>query len=332
MASLDREQKSIVQAILQESRKIKDPVARRKFKRAAVQTGLVESNLRNLNHGDADSQGWRQERASLYPNPTNVKASVRRFREEFEQHYDPGERASDVAGQVQRPAAQYLGRYQERAGEAKSILREFGGGGGGSSPAPGYRTDPQRVSLPGVDNSGLRQGALQQYVLDRGKPDSLLTLGSTLRGARDQPSSSFNVGSFYKGQPREQQKQRGGAKSAESLGDEIGRYASKLGLSPGSRDRDPAHNAAVGGSSDSDHIEAASGYKGREGVDIPTTAAQGGWGQYQKVVGKLGIPLDKGGFSQGTITRGGKKFRVQVIFGDAHKHGDHIHVGFRRVG
>jgi hypothetical protein len=65
MASLDREQKSIVQAILQESRKIKDPVARRKFKRAAVQTGLVESNLRNLNHGDADSQGWRQERASL---------------------------------------------------------------------------------------------------------------------------------------------------------------------------------------------------------------------------------------------------------------------------
>jgi hypothetical protein len=329
VADLDREQKSIVRAIIQESLKIKDPVARRKFKRAAVQTGLVESNLRNLNHGDADSQGWRQERASLYPNPTNVKASVQRFREEFLQHYDPGERASDVAGQVQRPAAEYLGRYQERAGEATSILKGFGGGG--SSPQGGYRTDPQRVSLPGVDNSALRQSALQQYVLDRGKPDSLLTLGSSLSVAQDQPSSSFNVGSFYKGQPR--QRQPGGkAKTAEGLGDEISRYAGKLGLSAGSRDRDPAHNAAVGGSADSDHIEGGSGYRGREGVDIPTTAAQGGWGQYQKVVGKLGIPLDKGGFSQGTVTRGGKRFRVQVIFGDANDHGDHIHVGFRRVG
>jgi hypothetical protein len=329
MASLDREQKSIVQAIIQESLKIKDPVARRKFKRAAVQTGLVESNLRNLDHGDADSQGWRQERASLYKNPTNVKASVRRFREEFEQFYDPGERASDVAGQVQRPAAQYLGRYQERAGEAKDILSQFGGGG--SSPSQGYKSDPQRVSLPGVDNSALRQSALQQYVLDKGRPDSLLNLGLTLRDAQDQPSSSFKVPGFNTGRPG-QQNRRNGAKTAESLGDEIGRYATKLGLSPGSRDRDPAHNAAVGGSADSDHIEGGSGYKGREGVDIPTTAAAGGWGQYQKVVGKLGIPLNKGGFSQGTITRGGKRFRVQVIFGDANDHGDHIHVGFRRVG
>jgi hypothetical protein len=241
--------------------------------------------------------------------------------------YNAGTGAIDASRGYSETNA-YVSRILGSAGDFKRT----GGGGGGSSPAPGYRTDPQRVSLPGVDNSTARQGALQQYVLDRGKPDSLLTLGSTLRDAQDQPSSSFNVGSFYKGRERQQQRAGGGAKSAESLGDEIGRYASKLGLSPGSRDRDPAHNAAVGGSSDSDHIEAASGYKGREGVDIPTTAAQGGWGQYQKVVGKLGIPLDKGGFSQGTITRGGKKFRVQVIFGDAHKHGDHIHVGFRRVG
>jgi hypothetical protein len=200
VANLDREQKGIVRAILQESLKIKDPVTRKKFKRAAIQTGLVESNLRNLSGGDADSAGWRQERASLYANPTNLRASVRRFREEFLQHYDPGERASDVAGQVQRPAAQYLGRYQERAGEAKQILKQFGGGG---QPAPnGYQTDSQQVSLPGVDNSGARKAALQDYVLNGQRdPNSLLNLGSSLRGAADQPSSSIKVPGFNRGTP-----------------------------------------------------------------------------------------------------------------------------------
>jgi hypothetical protein len=40
---------------------------------------------------------------------------------------------------------------------------------------------------------------------------------------------------------------------------------------------------------------------------------------------------NSGGFTTGTVKRGGKTFRVQVIFGDAHGHGDHIHVGFRRA-
>jgi hypothetical protein len=141
-----------------------------------------------------------------------VRASVRRFREEFLQHYDPGERASDVAGQVQRPAAQYLGRYQERAGEAKDILKQFGGGGPG---VPTYQTDSQRVTLPGIDNSGARKAALQDYVLNgKQDPNSLLNLGYSLRGAQDQPSSSFNVPGFDKADPINLRAARPGAANA----------------------------------------------------------------------------------------------------------------------
>lgn len=123
---LTREQQRVLDVVLSEQRFIRDPRARRVFRRAAVQTGLVESGLRNLRGGDADSQGWRQERASLYPNPRNLRASARRFRQEFQDFYDPGEKAWQVAAQVQRPAAQYADRYRRVAPQAKAILRQLG--------------------------------------------------------------------------------------------------------------------------------------------------------------------------------------------------------------
>jgi len=205
--SLDKEQRAIVKQIQREARFIKDRTARRKFKRAAVQTGLVESNLRNLPGGDADSQGWRQERRSLYPNPRNVKASVRRFREEFMQHYDPGERASDVAGQVQRPAAQYLGRYQERAADAKQILREVRGGG----PAPPTmefgnggkqfgsvtktKTDIDSLLMDTLLEGRKRKGSLFDSVtakITSGEYDTTKT--KALRSVMRQPSKTGPVG------------------------------------------------------------------------------------------------------------------------------------------
>lgn len=93
---------------------------------AALETGRVESNFRNLPGGDADSQGWRQERASLYRNPRNLRASINRFYNETKAH-DRGQGAGELAADVQRPAAQYRGRYREHHGEAVRLLDNFGG-------------------------------------------------------------------------------------------------------------------------------------------------------------------------------------------------------------
>lgn len=158
---------------------------------AALSTGLVESNLRNLKYGDADSQGWRQERASLYRNPTNVKASINRFYDETSavegKYGSPG----DLAAAVQRPAAQYRGRYAERMGDAKQILESLGQGGTRTKGGGKSRYGRPSVEIdPGVDNSAARQGLMQQYLLDRGKPDALLSLASSLRGAQDTPASA----------------------------------------------------------------------------------------------------------------------------------------------
>lgn len=98
---------------------------------SAVETGIVESGLRNLTGGDADSQGWRQERASIYPDPRNVSHSVQRFFREWTQFADPGETAGQIAAQVQRPAAQYRGRYDAVRSQAMSIIRSMGIRGGG---------------------------------------------------------------------------------------------------------------------------------------------------------------------------------------------------------
>jgi hypothetical protein len=133
------------------------------------------------------------------------------------------------------------------------------------------------------------------------------------------------------GNPRTGRGQASG-KSAEGIINDLqGFVTGELGLPAGSRDRDRAGNAAAGGSSDSDHLEEQGLFGGREALDILTTPAQGGWDQYAKVARRFGLKPDKGGFTQGTVKIGERRFRVQVIFGDQHDHGDHIHVGVRRV-
>jgi hypothetical protein len=175
----------ILAAILREALNVKGGKARDVFKRAAVQTGLVESNLSNPTGGDADSAGWRQERASLYDNPTNIQAAARRFRQEFEQHYQPGEKSYDVAAQVQRPAARYRGRYKERASEAESILRSLSG----DDVTPRASAAATAPASAGTDADVVRKQALAQYLLTRGQPNALLSVLAAVRSAQQDPSS-----------------------------------------------------------------------------------------------------------------------------------------------
>lgn len=133
--------------------------------KAAVETGLVESNLRNLPGGDRDSQGWRQERASLYKDPTNLDASINRFYDEVRANRGKYGTAGDLAAAVQRPAAQYRGRYQQRSGEADALI--------GTS---GSRSAPPR-SAQSADKGAL----LKQYLVTRGQPGALMSLAAGLK-------------------------------------------------------------------------------------------------------------------------------------------------------
>lgn len=157
-----REQKKIAKRIVRIGRRRGEE--RVKIK-AALETGLVESNLRNLNYGDADSRGWRQERASLYKNPNNLKASINRFYDETDQLHTPGESAGSLAGRVQRPASEYLGRYGERAGEAKRLLGRVRGGRMGGGSKSGSTRTTTTTSTP--DTGGLKAQAFLQYAADR---------------------------------------------------------------------------------------------------------------------------------------------------------------------
>lgn len=107
--------------------------ATRKEKLAAAETGLVESSFQNLPGGDADSEGWRQERASIYgtgpKGPRNVKASADRFYGEARS--DAGVGGARTAGELAQATqgSAFPERYDERRPEANAIVKAFERGG-----------------------------------------------------------------------------------------------------------------------------------------------------------------------------------------------------------
>jgi murein DD-endopeptidase MepM/ murein hydrolase activator NlpD len=115
---------------------------------AAFMTGLVETHFHNLPGGDADSAGWRQERASLYPDPTNITHSAERFYRECQQ-LDHGQSAGELAADVQRPREDLRGRYADVRDQAVSLLRktkrQVEGDDFAASGTPGQALDPDRT-------------------------------------------------------------------------------------------------------------------------------------------------------------------------------------------
>lgn len=107
-----------------------------------VMAGLVESGLRNLNYGDADSVGFFQMRTSIWntgeykgylKNPelqikwfldtaANVRAAYIKNGKA-----DPAKSNSDYGvwiADIERPAKQYRGRYQPRLKEAQDLINQ----------------------------------------------------------------------------------------------------------------------------------------------------------------------------------------------------------------
>jgi hypothetical protein len=100
---------------------------RRRYIAAALETGRVETNFTNPSGGDADSAGWRQERASLYRDPTNVRASVSRFFQELAQK-DRGQPSYELAADRAAPSGAVPGQVQDRAAGGARHPRRRGTG------------------------------------------------------------------------------------------------------------------------------------------------------------------------------------------------------------
>lgn len=154
LPGLDAEQAQVTRTVLRRGERVR---ATRKEKLAAVETGLVESNMRNLDYGDADSKGFRQERTSLYGDgpagPTNVKAAADRLYREM--RTDLGTATAPTPGLLAQAAqgSAYPERYDERAPQAKAILRAYDKG----KLRPGERRKLKRVEAK-ARKLGLKAG------------------------------------------------------------------------------------------------------------------------------------------------------------------------------
>lgn len=140
---------------------------RARYTAAAYETAPVEANWQNPSHGDADSEGWRQERRSLYKDPTNLTHSVDRFFNELAQN-DRGQPSYELAADTQRPAAQYRGRYKAEHRNALALLHA----GSSVPPTRSSTSSPGRVpqassaGAPGFDQTGYDKAVRRQRVAE----------------------------------------------------------------------------------------------------------------------------------------------------------------------
>lgn len=99
---------------------------------AALATGLVESGLRNVKHGDRDSLGVFQQRPSQgWGTPEqvmDVAYAAGKFYDAIPQFDEKGISGAELAARVQRPAKQYRGRYAQKWAEAQNIYAQLTGG------------------------------------------------------------------------------------------------------------------------------------------------------------------------------------------------------------
>ena len=195
---LDAEQKQIIRKLIAGGRKhLADfpPRERRKAINTAIAVGYTESRYRNPAGGDRDSQGWRQERAMFYPDPRNLGASIKRFYDEYRADADRSAPLGVRAQQVQQSGTPNV--WDGVAPMANSLRKRFSGkagdGANGGAKFRAERSSTTTKTIPGVDNSGLRKQLKMEYLADRGKPGSLLSLASGLKQAADVPGQEVTT-------------------------------------------------------------------------------------------------------------------------------------------
>lgn len=124
---------------------------------AAAETGLVESNFRNLGYGDADSEGWRQERTSIYgtgpTGPRDVRASAGRFFDESISDTGGTRGAGQTAGELAQTiqGSAFPERYDQVKPEAAAVLRAYQQGKPEPQATQALKVAKQNVRAEGIN-------------------------------------------------------------------------------------------------------------------------------------------------------------------------------------
>ena len=130
-----------------------------------VMASLVESGLKNLNFGDADSVGYFQMRLSIWNNqpdyagyPDDPDKQLDWFLDQAEaikaqrvsrgQPIDDPSQFGEWIADVERPAEQFRGRYQLQLGQANQLLQNA------TPPPPEAAPTPAAAAQPAVEPSG----------------------------------------------------------------------------------------------------------------------------------------------------------------------------------
>jgi hypothetical protein len=139
-----------------------------------VMAALVESGMSNLDHGDADSVGYFQMRLGIwnsgdyagYPDDAKKQldwfldhaVAVRDQRVARGLPVDDSSHYGEWIADVERPAAQYRGRYQLRLAEAQGLLERAAGGSGDGPRSGGGGSDVVKVKLITPEDAAKARG------------------------------------------------------------------------------------------------------------------------------------------------------------------------------
>ena len=141
-----------------------------------LMASLVESGMKNVNFGDADSVGFFQMRVGIWNQgdyagyPDKPELQVKWFLDNAEQvkkariasgkPIDDPNSYGDWIADVERPAEQYRGRYQTKLAEAQDLLKSRQAAPA-AVPAAAAAVDPGAVVSAGGGGSSLGAAALQ---------------------------------------------------------------------------------------------------------------------------------------------------------------------------
>ena len=318
----------------------------RRVRYAGQETAAVEANWGNPAGGHGSSVGWRQETASSYPNVNrrDVKGAAQRFAREAFGKAGQYNNAGRLAQAVQRSA--YPGRYNQRKGDAKDVLRQIGGKvSGGSKPSARTKT------IPGVDRSEERRQLLASYVLNQrptrvnvtdplkmlqqGSSDDLLSTVQQLRQIKDTPSRTVKVKEREKTRVKRPDRSggpnlspRGGWAGTEGPARRLAQIGTGLGLKVVSKKRGTVSTASGGVS---DHYRGntrAMAYDLSNGSS-PTPQMDEAAYRIAKAIGIKGYK--KGTGIAKSVVKNGIRYQLIYRSNVGGNHFDHVHLGAKRL-